>query len=181
MPTTATSLHLSVSSSSQTPQDTFNTPVTWWLVPLPPTTLILVDARNGVIEQPSATPSSLPPTDPHISSFVSTRWTSWTTARKLMIRWWEYTDFAASSTSKTWHSNVCPPRRQRSICGENMSWYEGGTFSTTTKPYGISSDHNLRDCRFQCKQLFALTAMNSTTSEDMQVELLVVSSKKEIA
>ena len=62
----------------------------------------------------------------------------------------EYTDFAAKLNVKDVRFVPMSALHGDNVVsrGENMSWYEGGTLLHNLETVHISSDHNLRDCRF---------------------------------
>ena len=113
--------------------------------------LILVDARNGVIEQTKrhtfiASLLQIPHIFVCINKMDLVDYTQ--EAYDKVVK--EYTDFAAKLNVKDVRFVPMSALHGDNVVsrGENMSWYEGGTLLHNLETVHISSDHNLRDCRF---------------------------------
>lgn len=113
--------------------------------------LILVDARNGVIEQTKrhtfiAALLQIPHIFVCINKMDLVDYSE--EAYQRVVK--EYSDFAAKLNVKdvrfipisALHGDHVVNR------GDNMPWHEGGTLLHNLETVHISSDHNLRDCRF---------------------------------
>jgi len=113
--------------------------------------LILVDARNGVIEQTKrhtfiASLLQIPHVFVCINKMDLVNYSQ--EAYDKVVK--EYTDFAAKLNVKDVRFIPISALHGDNVVnrGENMSWYEGGTLLHNLETVHISSDHNLRDCRF---------------------------------
>jgi len=113
--------------------------------------LILVDARNGVIEQTKrhtfiASLLQIPHIFVCINKMDLVDYSQ--EAYDKVVK--EYTDFAAKLNVKDVRFVPMSALHGDNVVsrGENMSWYEGGTLLHNLETVHISSDHNLRDCRF---------------------------------
>ena len=113
--------------------------------------LILVDARNGVIEQTKrhtfiASLLQIPHIFVCINKMDLVDYSQ--EAYDRVVK--EYTDFAAKLNVKDVRFVPMSALHGDNVVsrGENMSWYEGGTLLHNLETVHISSDHNLRDCRF---------------------------------
>jgi len=113
--------------------------------------LILVDARNGVIEQTKrhtfiASLLQIPHIFVCINKMDLVDYSQ--EAFDKVVK--EYTDFAAKLNVKDVRFVPMSALHGDNVVsrGENMSWYEGGTLLHNLETVHISSDHNLRDCRF---------------------------------
>jgi len=113
--------------------------------------LILVDARNGVIEQTKrhtfiASLLQIPHVFVCINKMDLVDYSQ--EAYDKVVK--EYTDFAAKLNVKDVRFIPISALHGDNVVnrGENMSWYEGGTLLHNLETVHISSDHNLRDCRF---------------------------------
>ena len=113
--------------------------------------LILVDARNGVIEQTKrhtfiASLLQIPHVFVCINKMDLVDYSQ--EAYDKVVK--EYTDFAAKLNVKDVRFIPISALHGDNVVnrGENMNWYEGGTLLHNLETVHISSDHNLRDCRF---------------------------------
>ena len=113
--------------------------------------LILVDARNGVIEQTKrhtfiASLLQIPHVFVCINKMDLVNYSQ--EAYDKVVK--EYTDFAAKLNVKDVRFIPISALHGDNVVnrGENMNWYEGGTLLHNLETVHISSDHNLRDCRF---------------------------------
>jgi sulfate adenylyltransferase subunit 1 len=113
--------------------------------------LILVDARNGVIEQTKrhtfiASLLQIPHMFVCINKMDLVDYSH--EAYDKVVK--EYTDFAAKLNVKDVRFVPMSALHGDNVVsrGENMPWYEGGTLLHNLETVHISSDHNLRDCRF---------------------------------
>ena len=113
--------------------------------------LILVDARNGVIEQTKrhtfiASLLQIPHVFVCINKMDLVNFSQ--EAYDKVVK--EYTDFAAKLNVKDVRFIPISALHGDNVVnrGENMNWYEGGTLLHNLETVHISSDHNLRDCRF---------------------------------
>ena len=113
--------------------------------------LILVDARNGVIEQTKrhtfiASLLQIPHIFVCINKMDLVDYNQ--EAYNKVVK--EYTDFAAKLNVKDVRFIPMSALHGDNVVsrGNNMSWYEGGTLLHNLETVHISSDHNLRDCRF---------------------------------
>jgi len=113
--------------------------------------LILVDARNGVIEQTKrhtfiASLLQIPHVFVCINKMDLVDYSQ--EAYEKVVK--EYTDFAAKLNVKDVRFIPISALHGDNVVnrGENMNWYEGGTLLHNLETVHISSDHNLRDCRF---------------------------------
>ena len=113
--------------------------------------LILVDARNGVIEQTKrhtfiASLLQIPHVFVCINKMDLVDYSQ--EACDKVVK--EYTDFAAKLNVKDVRFIPISALHGDNVVnrGENMNWYEGGTLLHNLETVHISSDHNLRDCRF---------------------------------
>ena len=113
--------------------------------------LILVDARNGVIEQTKrhtfiASLLQIPHVFVCINKMDLVDYSQ--EAYDKVVK--EYTDFAARLNVKDVRFIPISALHGDNVVnrGENMNWYEGGTLLHNLETVHISSDHNLRDCRF---------------------------------
>jgi sulfate adenylyltransferase subunit 1 len=113
--------------------------------------LILVDARNGVIEQTKrhtfiASLLQIPHIFVCINKMDLVDYSQ--EAYDKVVK--EYTDFAAKLNVKDVRFVPMSALHGDNVVsrGENMPWYEGGTLLHNLETVHISSDHNLRDCRF---------------------------------
>jgi sulfate adenylyltransferase subunit 1 len=113
--------------------------------------LILVDARNGVIEQTKrhtfiASLLQIPHIFVCINKMDLVDYSQ--EAYDKVVK--EYTDFAAKLNVKDVRFVPMSALHGDNVVsrGENMGWYEGGTLLHNLETVHISSDHNLRDCRF---------------------------------
>ena len=113
--------------------------------------LILVDARNGVIEQTKrhtfiASLLQIPHIFVCINKMDLVDYSQ--EAYDKVVK--EYTDFAAKLNVKDVRFVPMSALHGDNVVsrGDNMSWYEGGTLLHNLETVHISSDHNLRDCRF---------------------------------
>lgn len=113
--------------------------------------LILVDARNGVIEQTKrhtfiASLLQIPHIFVCINKMDLVDYSQ--EAYDKVVK--EYTDFAAKLNVKDVRFVPMSALHGDNVVsrGDNMSWYEGGTLLHSLENVHISSDHNLRDCRF---------------------------------
>ena len=113
--------------------------------------LILVDARNGVIEQTKrhtfiASLLQIPHVFVCINKMDLVDYSQ--EAYDKVVK--EYTDFAAKLNVKDVRFIPISALHGDNVVnrGEKMNWYEGGTLLHNLETVHISSDHNLRDCRF---------------------------------
>ena len=113
--------------------------------------LILVDARNGVIEQTKrhtfiASLLQIPHVFVCINKMDLVDYSQ--EAYDKVVK--EYTDFAAKLNVKDVRFIPISALLGDNVVnrGDNMNWYEGGTLLHNLETVHISSDHNLRDCRF---------------------------------
>ena len=113
--------------------------------------LILVDARNGVIEQTKrhtfiASLLQIPHVFVCINTMDLVDYSQ--EAYDKVVK--EYTDFAAKLNVKDVRFIPISALHGDNVVnrGEKMNWYEGGTLLHNLETVHISSDHNLRDCRF---------------------------------
>src|SRR5210317_778176 len=113
--------------------------------------LILVDARKGVIEQTKrhtfiASLLQIPHVFVCINKMDLVDYNQ--EAYDKVVK--EYSDFAAKLDVKDVRFIPMSALHGDNVVsrGENMSWYEGGTLLHNLETVHISSDHNLRDCRF---------------------------------
>ncbi len=113
--------------------------------------LILVDARNGVIEQTKrhtfiASLLQIPHVFVCINKMDLVDYSQ--EAYDKVVK--EYTDFAAKLNVKDVRFIPISALHGDNVVnrGENMNWYEGGTLLHNLETVHISSDQNLRDCRF---------------------------------
>ena len=113
--------------------------------------LILVDARNGVIEQTKrhtfiASLLQIPHVFVCINKMDLVDYSQ--KAYDKVVK--EYTDFAAKLNVKDVRFIPISALLGDNVVnrGDNMNWYEGGTLLHNLETVHISSDHNLRDCRF---------------------------------
>ncbi len=113
--------------------------------------LILVDARNGVIEQTKrhtfiASLLQIPHVFVCINKMDLVDYSQ--EAYEKVIK--EYTDFASKLNVKDVRFIPISALHGDNVVnrGKNMNWYEGGTLLHNLETVHISSDHNLRDCRF---------------------------------
>ena len=113
--------------------------------------LILVDARNGVIEQTKrhtfiASLLQIPHVFVCINKMDLVDYSQ--EAYDKVVK--EYTDFAAKLNVKDVRFIPISALHGDNVVnrGESMNWYEGGTLLHNLETVHISSDHNLRDCRF---------------------------------
>ena len=113
--------------------------------------LILVDARNGVIEQTKrhtfiASLLQIPHVFVCINKMDLVDYSQ--ESYNKVVK--EYTDFAAKLNVKDVRFIPISALHGDNVVnrGEKMNWYEGGTLLHNLETVHISSDHNLRDCRF---------------------------------
>jgi sulfate adenylyltransferase subunit 1 len=113
--------------------------------------LILVDARKGVIEQTKrhtfiASLLQIPHVFVCINKMDLVDYSQ--EAYDKVVK--EYTDFAAKLNVKDVRFVPMSALHGDNVVsrGENIPWYEGGTLLHNLETVHISSDHNLRDCRF---------------------------------
>ena len=113
--------------------------------------LILVDARNGVIEQTKrhtfiASLLQIPHVFVCINKMDLVDYSQESYDKVVK----EYTDFAAKLNVKDVRFIPISALHGDNVVnrGEKMNWYEGGTLLHNLETVHISSDHNLRDCRF---------------------------------
>ena len=113
--------------------------------------LILVDARNGVIEQTKrhtfiASLLQIPHIFVCINKMDLVDYSE--EAYQRVVK--EYSDFAAKLNVKDVRFIPISALHGDNVVnrGDNMPWHEGGTLLHNLETVHISSDHNLRDCRF---------------------------------
>ena len=113
--------------------------------------LILVDARNGVIEQTKrhtfiASLLQIPHIFVCINKMDLVDYSE--EAYQRVVK--EYSDFAAKLNVKDVRFIPISALHGDNVVnrGDNMPWNEGGTLLHNLEAVHISSDHNLRDCRF---------------------------------
>jgi len=113
--------------------------------------LILVDARNGVIEQTKrhtfiASLLQIPHIFVCINKMDLVDYSE--EAYQRVVK--EYSDFAAKLNVKDVRFIPISALHGDNVVnrGDNMPWHEGGTLLHNLETLHISSDHNLRDCRF---------------------------------
>ncbi|MGB1055469.1 MAG: sulfate adenylyltransferase subunit 1 [Flavobacteriales bacterium] len=113
--------------------------------------LILVDARNGVIEQTKrhtfiASLLQIPHIFVCINKMDLVDYGE--EAYQRVVK--EYSDFAAKLNVKDVRFIPISALHGDNVVnrGDNMPWHEGGTLLHNLETVHISSDHNLRDCRF---------------------------------
>ena len=113
--------------------------------------LILVDARNGVIEQTKrhtfiASLLQIPHIFVCINKMDLVDYSE--EAYHRVVK--EYSDFAAKLNVKDVRFIPISALHGDNVVnrGDNMPWHEGGTLLHNLETVHISSDHNLRDCRF---------------------------------
>ncbi len=113
--------------------------------------LILVDARNGVIEQTKrhtfiATLLQIPHIFVCINKMDLVDFSQ--EAYDKVVQ--QYTDFAAKLNVKDVRFIPMSALLGDNVVSrsENMDWYDGGTLLHNLETVHISADHNLRDCRF---------------------------------
>ncbi|MDA9945250.1 sulfate adenylyltransferase subunit CysN [Schleiferiaceae bacterium] len=113
--------------------------------------LILVDARKGVIEQTKrhtfiASLLKIPHVFVCINKMDLVDYDQ--AAYDKVVK--EYSDFAAKLNVQDVRFIPMSALHGDNVVtrSENMSWYEGGTLLHNLETVHISSDHNLRDCRF---------------------------------
>ena len=113
--------------------------------------LILVDARNGVIEQTKrhtfiASLLQIPHVFVCINKMDLVDYSQ--EAYDRVVK--EYTDFAAKLNVQDVRFIPMSALHGDNVVtrSENMNWYEGGTLLHNLETVHVSSDHNLRDCRF---------------------------------
>ena len=113
--------------------------------------LILVDARNGVIEQTKrhtfiASLLQIPHIFVCINKMDLVEYSE--EAYQRVVK--EYSDFAAKLNVKDVRFIPISALHGDNVVnrGDNMPWHEGGTLLHNLETVHISSDHNLRDCRF---------------------------------
>ena len=113
--------------------------------------LILVDARNGVIEQTKrhtfiASLLQIPHIFVCINKMDLVDYSEGAYQRVVK----EYSDFAAKLNVKDVRFIPISALHGDNVVnrGDNMPWHEGGTLLHNLEAVHISSDHNLRDCRF---------------------------------
>ncbi len=113
--------------------------------------LILVDARNGVIEQTKrhtfiASLLQIPHIFVCINKMDLVDYSEEAYLRVVK----EYSDFAAKLNVKDVRFIPISALHGDNVVnrGDNMPWHEGGTLLHNLETVHISSDHNLRDCRF---------------------------------
>ena len=113
--------------------------------------LILVDARNGVIEQTKrhtfiASLLQIPHIFVCINKMDLVDYSE--EAYQRVVK--EYSDFAAKLNVKDVRFIQFSALHGDNVVnrGDNMPWHEGGTLLHNLETVHISSDHNLRDCRF---------------------------------
>ncbi len=113
--------------------------------------LILVDARNGVIEQTKrhtfiASLLQIPHIFVCINKMDLVDYSE--EAYQRVVK--EYSDFAAKLNVKDVRFIPISALHGDNVVnrGDNMPWHEGGTLLHNLESVHISSDHNLRDCRF---------------------------------
>ena len=113
--------------------------------------LILVDARNGVIEQTKrhtfiASLLQIPHIFVCINKMDLVDYSE--EAYQRVVK--EYSDFAAKLNVKDIRFIPISALHGDNVVnrGDNMPWHEGGTLLYNLETVHISSDHNLRDCRF---------------------------------
>ncbi len=113
--------------------------------------LILVDARNGVIEQTKrhtfiASLLQIPHIFVCINKMDLVDYSE--EAYQRVVK--EYSDFAAKLNVKDVRFIPISALLGDNVVnrGDNMPWHEGGTLLHNLESVHISSDHNLRDCRF---------------------------------
>ena len=113
--------------------------------------LILVDARNGVIEQTKrhtfiASLLQIPHIFVCINKMDLVEYSE--EAYQRVVK--EYSDFAAKLNVKDVRFIPISALHGDNVVnrGANMPWHEGGTLLHNLETVHISSDHNLRDCRF---------------------------------
>ena len=113
--------------------------------------LILVDARNGVIEQTKrhtfiASLLQIPHIFVCINKMDLVDYSEEAYQRVVT----EYSDFAAKLSVKDVRFIPISALHGDNVVnrGDNMPWHEGGTLLHNLETVHISSDHNLRDCRF---------------------------------
>ena len=113
--------------------------------------IVLVDARNGVVEQTRATRSSRRCSASRTSSSRSTRWTSSTSTRRSSTR------SCATSARSAAPATCTTSRSSRSqrLHGDNvverserMPWYGGRALLDHLETVEIGADRNLDDVRF---------------------------------
>ncbi len=113
--------------------------------------LILVDARNGVIEQTKrhtfiASLLQIPHIFVCINKMDLVDYSE--EAYQRVVK--EYSDFAAKLNVKDVRFIPISALHGDNVVnrGDNMPWHEGGTLLHNLETVHIASDHNLRDCRF---------------------------------
>ena len=113
--------------------------------------LILVDARNGVIEQTKrhtfiASLLQIPHIFVCINKMDLVDYSE--EAYQRVVK--EYSDFAAKLNVKDVRFIPISALHGDNVVnrGDNMPWHQGGTLLHNLETVHISSDHNLRDCRF---------------------------------
>ena len=113
--------------------------------------LILVDARNGVIEQTKrhtfiASLLQIPHIFVCINKMDLVDYSE--EAYQRVVK--EYSDFVAKLNVKDVRFIPISALHGDNVVnrGDNMPWHEGGTLLHNLETVHISSDHNLRDCRF---------------------------------
>ena len=113
--------------------------------------LILVGARNGVIEQTKrhtfiASLLQIPHIFVCINKMDLVDYSE--EAYQRVVK--EYSDFAAKLNVKDVRFIPISALHGDNVVnrGDNMPWHEGGTLLHNLETVHISSDHNLRDCRF---------------------------------
>ncbi len=113
--------------------------------------LILVDARNGVIEQTKrhtfiASLLQIPHIFVCINKMDLVDYSE--EAYQRVVK--QYSDFAAKLNVKDVRFIPISALHGDNVVnrGDNMPWHEGGTLLHNLEAVHISSDHNLRDCRF---------------------------------
>ena len=113
--------------------------------------LILVDARNGVIEQTKrhtfiASLLQIPHIFVCINKMDLVDYSE--EAYQRVVK--EYSDFAAKLNVKDVRFIPISALHGDNVVnrGDNMPWHGGGTLLHNLETVHISSDHNLRDCRF---------------------------------
>ena len=113
--------------------------------------LILVDARNGVIEQTKrhtfiASLLQIPHIFVCINKMDLVDYSE--EAYQRVVK--EYSDFAAKLNVKDVRFIPISALHGDNVVnrGDNMLWHQGGTLLHNLETVHISSDHNLRDCRF---------------------------------